>query len=279
LATRLKLPSRITANTILSFSLEAVEYRIDASGVQFVEPGGLVQLALLMQHVAAKAAAAEFIAPSSHSVDYYLARMDFYSHVPSTIVLVNTVDPDELRRHDRSDVLIPLKRFRTPTEAEELSEHLRGFIRSHDLPPPLHRVIWEVASELCDNAASHSGSPCGAFLAAQSYHDGRHIAVADLGIGIRAHLANNPLYANLPSDVAAIREAIKPGVSGTGGDRGWGFEEVQGQAEAAKGARLNVVSGTGRCHITIDADKRTRDFSTSVRSFPGTLVELVLCDE
>src|SRR5579863_2934339 len=36
-----------------------------------------------------------------------------------------------------------------------------------------------------------------------------HIAIADLGVGIRRHLANNPAYAGLASDVLAIEEAIQ----------------------------------------------------------------------
>jgi len=261
---RLQIPQNLNIDTVLEFPDASEPLVVDASGVRFVEPTGLVQLSLLLQHIASRSTDVQFVAPNDQAVGVYLARMDFYNDVPPSIGLVNAINPRSIGRQALNDVLIPLRRFQTSREAEELSEDLRQFIRGQDLPAPLHSVIWDIAAELCDNAASHGWSPHGGFLAAQRYgSDNRQIAVADLGVGIRKHLARNPLYASVTSDVAAIEKAIKPGVTGTNERRGWGLNEVQEQAGRVHRATLIIRSGDGVARVAIAGPRRTRSFSTT----------------
>lgn len=157
-----KTPKRLESSTILAFpSGNADEYIIDAKQLAFVEPFGLVQLSLLLQRCASEACPVRFIAPDSLSADSYLARMDFYAHIPSKVQLVNAIDPDSLGRGDRGDVLIPLKHFWTPTHVDELALELTRFLQAMRLPGLIFRLVWGAVNELCGNAASHSGSKCG----------------------------------------------------------------------------------------------------------------------
>lgn len=277
-----RLPDRLTGQYVLPYPesvAEAVEVRADR--VLFVEPSGLVQLILLMHWLHQRSSRVKLVAPLNVSVDAYLNRMDFYEHLPADIEIDARFDHTHQQRQNRADVLVPLTHVRTydqdPNHAETEIDQIGLFLQEQRMPRGMRDAVWTAVAELCGNAASHSASLCGAFMAAQTYvAQRRHIAVGDLGIGIRRHLANNPLHADLPNDAEAIKKAIEPGVTGTRDRRGYGLDEVQNEAGNAGRARLTIRSGNGLGRITIDGEHRTTEFVTIEQGFPGTLVELML---
>lgn len=99
-----------------------------------------------------------------------------------------------------------------------------------------------VFAELAGNAAEHSRSRRGAFVAAQAYAQlgTIEVAVADIGIGIRASLDDG----SLRDDADAIRAAMQEGVTGrrdAGGslvDGGFGLPTA-----VAESATMHVRSG------------------------------------
>lgn len=71
--------------------------------------------------------------------------------------------------------------------------------------------------EIAENVVHHGDTPIGGFGAAQGWQKNNEfeIAIADLGIGIRASLTKNPDQADITDDVAAITRALEPRVSAT----------------------------------------------------------------
>jgi anti-sigma regulatory factor (Ser/Thr protein kinase) len=129
-----------------------------------------------------------------------------------------------------------------------------------------------IFAELAGNAAEHSLSEYGAFVAAQAY--GRlgeiEIAVADVGIGIRAGLGR----AEITSDEAAIRAALQEGVTGRRDAGGQLTEGGFGLPTAvAEAARLSVRSGTALVTTKANAQfwEASEEFSM-VAPLDGTLV-------
>jgi anti-sigma regulatory factor (Ser/Thr protein kinase) len=275
-------PQRLTRDFLIDLPVDPADiYELDASGLDFVEPAGLVHLALCLHQLASLASQVIFRSPSSYEVDCYLARMDFYNAIPKTVEKIDAVDPSILQRNDRRDVLVGLTPFKTSIQVEEIMGQVEYYLSHQGLPQGMTTAIWEILSELCDNAASHGTSQCGAFLAAQTYGNGkRYLAVGDLGVGIRAHLTRNPRYAGITSDERAIAMAIERDVTGTEDRRGYGLYDIQGwAAEVGNGkAELHVLSGVGHVTVAISGENRKVMSAACSPCVLGTLVEIILLD-
>lgn len=276
------IPRRLTGETAIPFPDALFEnYEVDATKLQFVEPLGMVQLALLLHHLAS-IGWVTFKAPSDTNVGNYLARMAFYENLPtSTLSVEGAVDPTSIRKTNCSDVLIPVSRFTSPEEVEDLFETVLTYLReaavSKILPPSTYSALVEAVPELCGNVASHSSSPCGGFLVGQTYgRQSIYMAVGDIGIGIREHLTRNPLYADIETDVEAIRRAIQPGVTGTRDRRGYGYDVVIEELQNTSGAVLFVRSGNGWVRTTVNRASKRRQSGTSSVTCPGTMVQLII---
>lgn len=152
------IPSRLTDQTVLSFPVELLEdYIVDASALTFVEPMGIVQLILLLHHVASIGGQVTFIAPNGYEPDHYLARMAFYDHVPESVLLQHAIDPSTVKRKGSCDVLIPVKAFRTDYDVEEIVEDVAKFLQrmlgNRLIPGPLYSSLLAAVPELAGNAA------------------------------------------------------------------------------------------------------------------------------
>jgi anti-sigma regulatory factor (Ser/Thr protein kinase) len=129
-----------------------------------------------------------------------------------------------------------------------------------------------VFAELAGNAAEHSRSQRGAFVAAQAYAQlgTIEIAVADVGIGIRASL-NDP---TIEDDAHAIQAALQEGVTGRRDaagnltDGGFGLPTA-----AAESATLLVRSGSALITLrTTPETAATQVIPNDVAPLRGTLV-------
>ena len=118
----------------------------------------------------------------------------------------------------------------------------------------LSALDWSVA-EVCDNVINHSNSPVGGFLQIIAYPQNKTIAfsVADAGNGILATLQEG--YPNLDTDIEAIEEAIKIGVT-----RNSKYGQGNGLAGTLRitsmtSGSLDILSGRGRLLITPEGQK------------------------
>ncbi len=252
---------------------------IDASRLEWVEPAGLVQLVLLLHRAAELSTHVAFVAPDWYDARRYLARMGFYEQVPKAVVFQNAVDPASVRRRSDCDVLVAVRGFKTDGDVEDLMADLARFLQrmvvDKAITGRIFATLVAAIPELAGNAASHSASPWGGFIAAQTYRQGSYLAVGDLGMGIRRHLIRNPKWSHLTTDEEAIKKAMEPGVSGTADRRGYGFDYVLEELEQTAGAELLIRSGHGWVKTVVTKCGRKRRSGTNVEAeYPGTLIQV-----
>ena len=173
-----------------------------------------------------------------------------------------------------SSVLLPLTRFSSTTEAEDLTNRIHySLSESRQGSASVFHVIYETFSELANNAAEHSKSPIGAdglvLLDTPENSNGLVFGVAEGGIGIQTSLMHNPLHADYGHyEWSAMERATMELVSGTLDQyRGIGLFETVERARIP-GRELIIHSGTG---IFSKGEKLTTRI-TSTRLFPGTMV-------
>lgn len=251
----------------------ADEVTMDLSDVTFVTPLDLVALASMLQSAIAQGRRVRVIPPVDGTVLAYLRDMGF----------LERFHPDEPGNAQDSEQFagprLPLMRVEQPDEFDDRWPELEPRIRS-ELSQEVCLPLFQILSELIDNAATHGRSEAGAFLAAQYYTgatsampEGLWVAVSDSGIGLPAHLRKNPLYARITDDWRAIGRAVRANVSGTlEPARGWGLYEVGEQSiELGRGIML-IRSGRGEGRFWINRNARTARYDKFPTRTDGTLV-------
>lgn len=254
---------------------------LDLSGVEFVEPAGICGLAALLEFLVACSEEVNVVL-SGRDVTAYLERMDFFKMFAGRVR--TNVDISSLEDRQRRDpgTLQELVNFRDEGEIPGIIERISEILENQGYRLKERIAICSILSEICANAAEHSGSPFGAYAAVQAYHHivsgsrrrGEEIliAIADGGVGVRETLSRNPKYAeHTKTDTDTLRHALKMGVSGSGElGRGGGLTLVA-QISGRSGGSLSLRSGTGRVTAY-----RSRTNSRLVPAFPGTFVRVSL---
>jgi anti-sigma regulatory factor (Ser/Thr protein kinase) len=141
-----------------------------------------------------------FEAKSKH----YLARMDLFKilNIPSDLSFV---------QHESAGRFIPITRIQT---SEDLTQFITDMIPLLHLESEQAKTICYIVSELARNVLEHAASKYGAVLCAQYYKKSNsiRIGIADTGVGIKETI--NQSY-SAATDLAAIKLALQPGVTGT----------------------------------------------------------------
>lgn len=136
---------------------------------------------------------------------------------------------------------------------------------------PLRVVLERLVVEAVDNALEHSHSSAKPVLAASFHGNSLACAIMDAGRGVRQALADNPHHAGIVSDVLALRQALKEGVSGVGKPgRGSGLPSIQ-KAISGNNGTLVFRSLEGEVVCGPNAEG-TFTRSQRVPSRPGTQV-------
>ncbi len=113
--------------------------------------------------------------------------------------------------HDASGRFIPLSLIK---KSDELPEFITEMVPLLHIEPEYAEPIRYVMSELIRNVLEHANSPFGALVCAQYYKDSHTIrlGVVDRGLGIKRTITvSHPAS----DDIAAIRLALTPGITGT----------------------------------------------------------------
>lgn len=143
-------------------------------------------------------------------------------------------------------------------------------VRSVGFSPKSALEFHSAFKEMAENSIVHSQARIPCLMGYAVLEGNAQFTVADVGIGVKASLAQNPLYAQLSSDVEAIQHALKLGVtSGVGGAGGYGFQSVF-KALAEQWGELRFRSGNGCIAMdgtAIDADHCTRSFPPPLPGF------------
>jgi anti-sigma regulatory factor (Ser/Thr protein kinase) len=113
--------------------------------------------------------------------------------------------------HEASGRFIPLTQIHN---ANELHKFITDMVPLLYSTPKTAEPIKYVLSELINNVLEHAQSPVGAVVCAQFFKKSNRISigVADVGVGVKETI-RKAHYA--PTDAAAIKLALTPGITGT----------------------------------------------------------------
>jgi anti-sigma regulatory factor (Ser/Thr protein kinase) len=148
----------------------------------------------------------------------------------------------------------------TPTTEQDWGEFLVRFRQSvKNVGFDLERAkgIAAALGEMADNATIHANAPVGVLVGYQVIDHAAVSCVADVGIGVLASLTSHEAYRDVQTHKAAVRLALRKGVSRFGpGQGGLGFYNVF-KALAAMSGTLRFRSGEG-C-VTMDGTEFEAD--------------------
>lgn len=186
---------------------------IDLRGVRWVEPYGLVALAVFAESQIQLNRLPRLIAPQDREKANYLERMGVGQIVES---LGGRHNLRPVSRQDHSGHLLELRRFDSEQASDALGELVFDKLAATDITAA--RAMHQSISELGQNVTQHSGRPSG-FLAAQSTHDGRKVmfSIGDSGIGLLRSLDSYAFQ-----DEEEVLEAVMVGGVTSTGDQGRG---------------------------------------------------------
>ena len=139
----------------------------------------------------------------------YAWRMHLFEHLGVEYVPART-------EREEAGRFLPITQVRNGADIRSVIAAISALLHLQDNPESLAAVQYSI-SELLRNVLEHSGSEDGAFVCAHNFDPANPsrvtIAVADCGVGIRAHLGRaHP--AAMTSDAEAIFLALRPGVTG-----------------------------------------------------------------
>lgn len=250
---------------------EPARLEVDLSRLVSVSPAALALLIASLKRVTDLELIGEgsrVIAPISLPVRNYLLRMNLVR------VLVGNGE-DEIREpfeRRQPHGFRPCEHFLGADDYARVALTLTEALTERCVTDQIARASIRIAlDEIAENVVHHAASPVGGFGAAQGWpkHQEFEIAIVDLGIGIRASLSQNPAYADVSDDAAAIIKALEPRVSATP-ERNAGIGLfITKLLLAANGGLVLVRSGYGS--VLTGSQERVRLEDVAL---PGTLVAL-----
>ena len=260
-------------------SFDAYNLIIDLRDCEIIQPDSVMWCAVYSLLIRNRGIDCELLVPTNLGVAQYLKGLGLFDILKEADIEVD----DRGVSSSESQIVLPLTRFRSESEAEEMVNSIIESLDASNLGSAnIHPEVAETFGELANNAAYHSESEIGAFGMAQFYQSesrSRFVcAVADGGIGIRESLTKNPTYKDtVHYDWTAIEYATQELVSGTGdAHRGIGLYEIS-NGMRYPGRELYIHSGIGLLHIETRAYQED-DLYTADRTnlFPGVSVLAVI---
>jgi hypothetical protein len=250
----------------------------DLRGVRLVTASALTQLAAILLALSRRGPTPTVLVDNL-SVRSYLARAGF-GHVVGQVAHIEpplTLNRFYGYRRGTNPMLIELSKVETGVELSKLLDRIVETLRSR-LKYRKHDAfdVATAVSEIAQNSFDHNSGLYG-LIAMQVYGKGTHrfleIGVADCGSGMLSTLKRNPKYSSLGSDLDAIREACKLGVSEhEDRTRGTGLYHLL-EIAFAHGGSVQIRSGAGKVRYRMD--KRV-GWTFGVPPVPGVQVALTL---
>lgn len=218
---------------------------IDLRGVRWVQPYGLVALAVFAENQMRLRREIEVLAPRIATVSRYMDRMGFGDVIRAMGGTHNLLPSP---RYDHGNDLLELQKFASEEAADALAALVYEKLVGSDAD--LASAMYQSIIELGQNVSQHSGRPSG-FAAVASTHGGSRIAFAigDSGKGMLASLESF----NFTDDEDALESVMLGGISSTGdAGRGQGLRTARelltgrgGVLVAQSGVALRFETQTG----------------------------------
>ena len=243
------------------------EVTIDLARLDFIEPVGLVAVAVVAERAHSSGRAVRFTGPDNIDRADYLARMRLAGAFDA-LGIEHALPPVHERRSGHR--LVELHRFDDEDGLDELVDALiRTYVDDH---PGLIQPLYAALDEIAVNVFEHSGRDHG-FLAMQRFDGSNDIAFAigDSGVGLRASLGAST---RVPDDGVAIARAAQIHISSVDQPgRGRGIRRVIDVTGQHSGS-VRLASGTAYGTF---ARGNPDPHLTGLRGpFPGTLADVRL---
>lgn len=242
-----------------------------------VHPANLVLAAALAMRVGKEHAEITGDVPDTGR---YLDRMGLYD-------VTKTASPFSYRKKEEAGRFVPIKVIKT---SDDQSRFITDMIPLLHLSEENAIVVKYVIGELVRNVLEHSLAPDGAIVAAQYYKKTNRVSIGicDTGIGVWKSMHT---YWHPKNDIAAIKLALTPGITGTtrkeGGtseNAGAGLFFIKSIAKITRNYFV-IYSGSGAYtllkhnkrikgmpRLYADPDRDPHSETNIAPSFDGTLV-------
>ncbi|MFD1080692.1 hypothetical protein [Micromonospora andamanensis] len=238
-------------------SVDGDQLVLDARRLRFAGPQELTAIVALASTDARRGREVVLRMPEDEDVASYLQRMDVIKLLRPIATIEGPLSSQS--RVDCSTKLLEVTAL-TPANADRIAENLGEMSRTR-LGTRTARTAFRGIAELIDNAVTHGAGPSGAFVAAQAYsgltskRPGLEFAVCDTGVGILAHLRQNPSNSSITDSETALRRALIAGVTGTDQPRGYGLGDLLDATRRGGVGRLVLRSGNAIASVVVRQDR------------------------
>lgn len=257
---------------------------LDARGVSWVSPYGLIGLLAIGQEARMRSGLAPLIEPpEDDEVRSYIDRMHFWTAAAEVFEL----EARPPKPHGASDALLEVTTVRSHEDVHRVVEGVRERAQQilhnrlgYPRPAVIHFSV--MLSEVCQNILEHADSI--GWVCAQRYHWKRRLgrdvvvlAVMDVGVGFAGSLGTQHArrYGESWSSAAALEAAFLRGESRFDDPgRGQGLQAIRSQVIKWDGA-VRIRSGDAMIARVPDWDD-AKPLATGLPDFPGAQVLIVL---
>lgn len=241
--------------------------RVDFSRVLLAYPNGMIPIIATIDYYKRLGVNFIIILPNDEKV-----KDLFFSTNWAHLLIPEKFDNQNTKYHKH----LAARRFRTFQEQQDIVNEFMDIVLSNLIIKPdiISALEWSI-NEITDNVLNHSKSEDGGIVQVSTYPQSHRIsfAVADSGIGIKESLSE--AYPDLKSDIIALGEAIKSGVT-----RNNNFGQGNGLAGTLRiaeqtGGSFTLISGKGKLNYY---EGRADRNSYNDHNFKGTLVSADIMD-
>jgi len=220
-------------------------HRRIASGNRLSPPGGTFTLSAAIEHLLWRTVTKQSV--KDHDGGEFLDALRT-THWPEACAQDLASDGLRVRIIPQAYELVWLR----STEAD-----LRSEIASAGFTTVTAKALTGAVSEMINNVWQHANSQAPGLLAYQLEPQRVHIAIADNGVGVLVSLRTNPQHASLRTSMAALKAAMRVGVSRyTEPAHGYGFDTMLRAVADQWGA---VRLRTGQAVLEFHASTDVRD--------------------
>ena len=216
---------------------------VDLSAATFVEPAGLIAIAVIVEGAALARVPVKITMPADSGCNTYLRRMRLAETLSALVIPHNLLS---VREHPLGDNLTELRRFYEPSGLDAVSERVVALLRAKGDEDV--QGLYTAINETGSNVIQHSERG-GGYLALQRFPGSKDVAfaVGDSGIGVRK--AYSKTYSKgraVSTDSEALVLAAQLHESSTHEPgRGRGLSNVI-KAACSRSGTVTILSGTAQ---------------------------------
>lgn len=270
------LTQTITLKALAKLKPKAVgEQCLSLRDLQFIDPFGMLLVLSYLRYYSLVLPKIYLYLPKNQNVRDYLLRSGFLAVASNYAQFLPGLKPAQLISYRDEAWLIPITRFSLEDDVPALVKDFMAAMHRLMSGGPLsdeQLYFCTLLSELCQNIPQHSEDE--GFVAAQVYRHGQgkelHIALSDLGIGLRGSLSKKHDLAGADEE-KVMRYALTQGISASQEiGRGLGLAQVIKSLSRFDG-RFILRSGSG---FLVRSQKGEEYSDTGF--FPGVQITLIL---